>query len=79
MDHGAVERQCLRLLLAEYDAVFINLKISEITMEDFEKVQAKRKMVLSSWYPKAVKDVASTEESEMFSELVEAGRMYLER
>jgi hypothetical protein len=36
-----------------------------------------RKTVLSSWYPKAVKEVANTEEAEMFSELVEAGRGYL--
>jgi len=46
---------------------------------DFEKVLAKRTTVLSSWYSKAVKEVASTEEAEMFGELVEAGKRYLER
>jgi transitional endoplasmic reticulum ATPase len=50
----------------------------EITMADFEKVLKGRKTVLSSWYPKAVKEVASTEEAEMFSELVDAGRRHLE-
>ena len=51
----------------------------KITMEDFEKVLKGRKTVLSSWYPKAVKEVANTEEAEMFSELVEAGRGYLQK
>jgi transitional endoplasmic reticulum ATPase len=46
----------------------------KITMEDLGKVLKGRKTVLSSWYPKAVKEVANTEEAEMFSELVEAGR-----
>ena len=51
----------------------------EITMIDFEKVLKGRKTVLSSWYPKAVKEVASTEEAEMFSVLIEAGEGYLKR
>ena len=51
----------------------------EITMVDFEKVLKGRKTVLSSWYPKAVKEVANTEEAEMFSELVEAERGYLQK
>jgi transitional endoplasmic reticulum ATPase len=51
----------------------------EITMVDFEKVLKARKTVLSSWYSKAVKAVANSEEAEMFGELVEAGRVYLER
>ena len=35
--------------------------------------------MLSSWYPKAVKEVANAEEAEMFSELVEAGKRYSKR
>ena len=51
----------------------------KITMDDFEKVLKGRKAVLSSWYPKAVKEVANAEEAEMFSELVEAGNRYSKR
>lgn len=51
----------------------------KITMVDFEKVLKGRKAVLSSWYPKAVKEVANAEEAEMFSELVEAGNRYSKR
>jgi transitional endoplasmic reticulum ATPase len=49
----------------------------EITMQDFERVIAERKTVLSSWYPKALKELAGTEEVEIFQELIEAGKRYL--
>ncbi len=48
----------------------------EITMQDFENVTGERKTVLSSWYPKALKELAGTEEVEMFRELIEAGKSY---
>ncbi len=49
----------------------------EITMQDFERVIGERKTVLSSWYPKALKELAVTEEVEIFQELIEAGKRYL--
>jgi transitional endoplasmic reticulum ATPase len=49
----------------------------EITLEDFKKVVGERKTVLSSWYPKALKELANTEEVEIFKELIEAGKSYL--
>jgi transitional endoplasmic reticulum ATPase len=49
----------------------------EIVLADFKRVIAERKTVLSGWYPKAVRELTGTEESEMFQELVDAGKGYL--
>lgn len=50
----------------------------EITLEDFKKVIDERKSILSSWYPKALKELASTNEAEIFEELIEAAKRYVE-
>jgi len=49
----------------------------DITLKDFEKVIRKRKTLLTSWYPKALKELEKTEEAEIFEELIEAGVGYL--
>ena len=49
----------------------------EIVMHDFERVLEERKSILSSWYPKAMREVLRTEEGEMFQELTESGRAYV--
>lgn len=50
----------------------------DITLKDFEKVLKKRKTILASWYPKALKELARTEEAEIFEELIETGKRYLQ-
>jgi hypothetical protein len=40
-------------------------------------VIAKRKTVLSSWYPKALKELIDTEDVEIFQDFIEAGKSYL--
>lgn len=49
----------------------------EMTLKDFESVIRERKTVLSSWYPKALRELENTEEVVVFQELIKAGRGYL--
>ncbi len=51
----------------------------ELTMSDFEQVVRKKKPVLSSWYAKALKELTGTEEVEMFGELIQAAKEYLDQ
>ncbi|MDY6864888.1 MAG: ATP-binding protein [Halobacteriota archaeon] len=51
----------------------------DITLGDFDKVISKRKTILASWYPKALKELERTEEAEIFEELIETGKRYIER
>lgn len=48
----------------------------EITVEDFEKVISEKKTILSSWYPRAVKEFEKSEETEMFQNLIKAAEEY---
>ncbi len=49
----------------------------EITFNDFESAISESKSVLSSWYPKAIRELSNTEEVEIFKDLIEAGKRYL--
>ena len=51
----------------------------DITLKDFEKVIKKKKTILASWYPKALKELSKTEEVEIFGELIEVGEKYLQK
>lgn len=50
-----------------------------ITMKDFEKALGERKTILSSWYPRAYKELKGSEEEEMFSELLDKAEEYMKR
>lgn len=49
----------------------------EITFKDFENAISESKSVLSSWYPKAIRELSNSEEVEIFEDLIEAGKKYL--
>lgn len=49
----------------------------DILLEDFENVISKKKTILTSWYPMALKELSDTDEVEIFQELIEAGKRYL--
>ena len=51
----------------------------QITMADFKQALEGQKTVLASWYVKAVQELASSEQADMFRELIEASREYMRK